>query len=105
MQKRQNKQPIEVSKDIKGVNHYTENAREILRLGWIYLCVEIVFKLLSEKGNRERCTNLNRKSAPNSGSIKSKTVTKLSDRILSRWMKLGENKCEETCERCDRFKH
>ena len=44
---------------------------------WVYLCREVGFKLLSEKGNRGRDSDLIRKSISHGGSIKSRTITKL----------------------------
>ena len=50
------------------------------------------FKLLSKRGQVRRGTNLIWKSVPNSGSIKSKTVTKLLDRFINRRVELWNNK-------------
>ena len=49
-------------------------------------------KLLSEGGQGGRGTNLIRKSIPYSGSIKSKTITKLFDRFMNRRAKLWNDK-------------
>ena len=50
------------------------------------------FKLLSEKGQEWRGTNLIWKSFPNIGSIKSETITKLLDRCMNRRVELWNDK-------------
>ena len=62
----------------------------ILRLMWVLFGLEVEFKLLFERGIKGVCTNFISKSIPHSGRFKSKTITKLFDRLLSRWMKLGD---------------
>ena len=48
--------------------------------------------MLSEGGQGGRGTNLIRKSIPHSGSMKSKTITKLFDRFMNRRAKLWNDK-------------
>ena len=43
----------------------TENARGLSRLGWVCFGVQVGFKLLSERGQGGRATNLTWKSIPN----------------------------------------
>ena len=62
------------------------------RLRWVCFGVQVGFKLLSEGGQGRRGTNLIRKSIPHSGSIKSKTITKLFDRFMNRRAKLWTDK-------------
>ena len=50
------------------------------------------FKLLSERGQGWRGTNLIWKSIQNSGSIKSKNITKLLDRFMNRRVELWNGK-------------
>ena len=56
------------------------------------LWCKVGFKLFSEGGQGGRGMNLIRKSIPNSGSIKSKTITKLFDRFMNRRAKLWNDK-------------
>ena len=54
--------------------------------------VQVGFKLVSEKGQGWRGTNLIRKSIPHSGNIKRKTITKLFDRFMNRRVELWNDK-------------
>ena len=70
----------------------TENTREWSRLRWVCSGVKVGFKLLSGRGQGWRDMNLIWMSIPNSGSIKSKTITKLLDRFINRRVELWNNK-------------
>ena len=65
-----------------GVKHHRE-LQEMYRPRWACFGVQIGFKLLSEGGQGECGTDLIWESIPNSGSIKSKTISKLFDRVNS----------------------
>ena len=54
--------------------------------------MQVDFKLLSEGSQGRRGTNLIRKNIPYSGSIKSKTITKLFDRFMNRRVNLWNDK-------------
>ena len=61
-------------------------------LRWVCFGVQVGFKLLSERGQGWRGMNLIWKSISNSGSIKSKTITKLLDRFMNRRVELWNGK-------------
>ena len=59
---------------------------------WVCFGVQVDFKLLSERGQGGRGTNLMWKSIPQSGSIKSKTITKVFERFMNRRVELWNDK-------------
>ena len=65
-----------------------DNQSGLLRITTVCLGVNVGFKLLSERGKKGVRTNLIRESIRYRSSIKSKTITKLFHRLLSRYMKL-----------------
>ena len=72
---------ISVSRDIRGVKHHKE-CQGMIQAKVVCFGVQVGFKLLSERSQSGRCTNLIWVSIPHSGSIKSKTITKLFDRFI-----------------------
>ena len=62
------------------------------RLRWVCLGVQVGFMLFSEIGQGGRSTNLIRKGLQNSGGIKSKTLTKLFDKIMNKGLELWNDK-------------
>ena len=74
MQQNQNSQPISVTRDRKKVIHHGER-QGMSKKRWVCLGVQVGFELVPERGWGGGCTNLIRKSIPNRGGIKSKTIT------------------------------
>ena len=67
------------------------NVKQQINLN-LNLGVKVGFEAFSEGDQRGGRTNLPRKSIPNSGSIKSKAITKLFDRFRDWGLKLGNDK-------------
>ena len=81
MQQNKNTQPISISRDRKESKHHIECQGVSKTKEGMPWC-KGRFEAFSEGGQRGGRMNLLRKSIPNSGSIKSKTITKLFDGFM-----------------------
>ena len=78
--KTKNRQPISISGDRKESKHHRE-CQGVSKTN-VCLGVKVGFEAFSEGGQRGGRRNLLRKSIPKSGSIKSKTITKMFDAFM-----------------------